>query len=280
MKLLAALAAALALGGTPSFEYDASAPLRVQEAGVQTYGGIAVHDLSYASPVRGRVPAYIVLPPGKGPFPVVLFAPGSGGTRDELIGDAEDLANRGIAGFLFTPPILRPDGPFLTTCKAAKDVATVVQYVKEMRRAVDVIASRPELDAHRIGYVGFSLGADFGAILAGVDHRIRAYALQSGRGHFSVLPAADCKQRMGATRGAAYGRAYAVVDGVRYVRRAAPAALLLQNGTLDPISPRSDVLALYRAAKGPKTVRFYRSPHRLPPAATTFRDGWLLARLR
>jgi len=66
MKLLAALATVLALGGAPSFEYDASAPLRVQEAGVQTYGGIAVHDLSYASPVRGRVPAYLVLPPGKG----------------------------------------------------------------------------------------------------------------------------------------------------------------------------------------------------------------------
>jgi dienelactone hydrolase len=280
MKLLAALAAVLALGGTPSFEYDASAPLRVQEAGVQTFGGIAVHDLSYASPVRGRVPAYLVLPPGKGPFPVVLFAPGSGGTRDELIGDAEDLARRGVAGFLFTPPILRPDGPFLTTCNVAKDVATVVQYVKEMRRAVDVIATRPELDAHRIGYVGFSLGADFGAILAGVDHRIRAYALQSGRGHFSVLPAQQCRQQVGARRGAAYTKAYAVVDGVRYVRHAAPAAILIQNGTQDPISPRADVLALYSAANGPRTVRFYRSAHRLPPSATAFRDGWLLARLR
>jgi len=280
MKLLAALATALALGGTPSFEYDASAPLRVQEAGVQTYGGIVVHDLSYASPVRGRVPAYLVLPPGKGPFPVVLFAPGSGGTRDELIGDAEDFARLGVAGFLFTPPILRPDGPYLTTCNAAKDVATVVQYVKEMRRAVDAIASRPELDAHRIGYVGFSLGADFGAILAGVEHRIRAYALQSGRGHFSVLPAADCKQQVGAKRGAAYATAYAVVDGVRYVRRAAPAAILLQNGTLDPVSPRADVLALYRAANGPKTLRWYRSGHRLTPAATSFRNRWLRERLR
>jgi dienelactone hydrolase len=280
MRLLATLAAALALGATPSFDYDASAPLRVQEAGVQTYDGVAVHDLSYASPVRGRVPAYLVLPPGKGPFPVVLFAPGSGGTRDELIGDAEDLAHRGVAGVLFTPPILRPNGPYLTTCNAAKDVDTVVQYVKEMRRAVDVIASRPELDSHRIGYVGFSLGADFGAILAGVEHRIRAYALQSGRGHFSVLPAAQCRQQVGARRGAAYAKMYAVVDGVRYVRHASPAAILIQNGTQDPISPRADVLALYRAANGPKTVRFYRSPHRLPPAATAFRDGWLLARLR
>jgi dienelactone hydrolase len=156
----------------------------------------------------------------------------------------------------------------------------VVQYVKEMRRAVDVIAGRPELDAHRIGYDGFSLGADFGAILAGVDHRIRAFALQSGRGHVSVVLAEECHQRVGARRGAAYPRAYAAVDAVRYVGRASPAAVLIQNGTQDPISPRTDVLALYRAANGQKTLRFYRSPHRLPPVAAAFRDDWLLARLR
>jgi dienelactone hydrolase len=280
MKLLAALVATLAMGGPPSFDYDASAPLRVQEAGVQTYGGIAVHDLSYASPVRGRVPAYLVLPPGKGPFPVVLFAPGSSGTRDELLGDAQDLARLGFAGFLFTPPILRPDGPFLTTCNAAKDVATVVQYVKEERRALDVIASMPKLDSDHIGYVGFSLGADFGGILAGVEHRIDAYALQSGRGHFSVFPVGQCRQKLNKTKLTAYRRAMTAADAVPYVGHAAPAAILVQNGTLDPISPRADVLALYRAANGPKTIRWYRSAHRLPPAATSFRNRWLLERLR
>lgn len=272
MKLLGVLAAAVAVAAPPSFDYDRSAPLGVREFAVTRYSGVAVHDLSYASPVKGRVDAYLVVPNGKGPFPVVLFAPGSNGTRDELIGDAQDLARHGVAGFLFTPPILRPNGPYLTTCNAARDVATVVQYVKEMRRALDVIASRPELDARRIGYVGFSLGADFGAILAGVDKRIDAYALQSGRGHFSVLPAADCKP--------AYGTAYAAVDGVRYIRNAAPASVLIQNGTQDAIAPRADVLALYRAANGPKTLRFYRAGHRLPPAATAFRDNWLRGRLR
>ena len=96
------------------YAYAAAAPLDVREAGVTTEEGIAVHDLSYASPVRGRVPAYLVLPAGEGPFPVVLYAPGSNGTRDDFLGDARLLAKRGLAGLLFTPPHNRPGGPLLT----------------------------------------------------------------------------------------------------------------------------------------------------------------------
>jgi cephalosporin-C deacetylase-like acetyl esterase len=291
VRLALAAAVALALtasaGATPPFSelarlyaYDASAPLGVREAGVTNTDGIAVHDLSYASPVRGRVPAYLVLPTGDGPFPVVLFAPGSSGTRDVLLGDAEALAARGVAGFLFTPPILRPGGPYLTTCDPRKEVAAVAWYVKEERRALDVIAARPELDRERIGYVGFSLGADFGGILAGVEKRIVAYALQSGRAHFSVFPVDDCASRLSAKRLRAYRDRIGVVNAIHYVGHAAPAAVLLQNGSLDAISPRRDVLALYTAASRPKTLRWYRSAHRLPAAATAFRDSWLLAHLR
>ena len=50
--------------------YDASRPLDVREVGMQMRSGsVTVHDLTFASPKRGRVPAYLVLPPGKGAFP-------------------------------------------------------------------------------------------------------------------------------------------------------------------------------------------------------------------
>jgi cephalosporin-C deacetylase-like acetyl esterase len=291
VRLVAATAVALALaasaGATPPwpqlsklYAYEASASLSVRVTGTSENAGFTVIDLSYASPVRGRVPAYLVLPAGDGPFPVVLWAPGSSGTRDEKLNEAMMLAKRGVAEFLFTPPHIRPGGPYLTSCDARKDVATVVQYVKEMRRAIDVIVSYPELDAERIGYVGFSLGADFGGILAGVEKRIAAYALESGRAHYTVFPVSDCATRLPAGRLAAYRERIGVVNAIHYVGHAAPAALLIQNGSLDPISPRKDVLALYGAASGPKTLRWYRSTHRLPAAATAFRDDWLLSHLR
>lgn len=53
------------------FDYDQKAPLEVQEVGVEHRGEVAIHDLSYGSPKGGRVPAYLVVPGGKGPFAAV-----------------------------------------------------------------------------------------------------------------------------------------------------------------------------------------------------------------
>ena len=56
------------------FEYDRQAPLDVREVGKEKRaGGVAVIDLTYASPKGGRVPAYVVVPAGRGPFAGVLF---------------------------------------------------------------------------------------------------------------------------------------------------------------------------------------------------------------
>src|SRR5918998_742180 len=52
------------------FEYDRKASLDVREAGREKReGGVTVIDLTYASPLGGRVPAYLVLPAGRGEGP-------------------------------------------------------------------------------------------------------------------------------------------------------------------------------------------------------------------
>src|SRR5258708_13120175 len=55
------------------FDYNQKAPVDVQEAGVEQRGDVAIHDISYASPKGGRVPAYLVVPRGKGPFAAVIW---------------------------------------------------------------------------------------------------------------------------------------------------------------------------------------------------------------
>src|SRR5260370_3903285 len=60
-------------GPSSAFDYDSKAPLDIQEAGVEHRGRVAIHDISYASPKGGRVPAYLVVPEGKGPFAAVLL---------------------------------------------------------------------------------------------------------------------------------------------------------------------------------------------------------------
>src|SRR5512133_2625422 len=55
------------------FDYDASAPLDLREVGVEHRAGVSVYDITYASPKGGRVPAYVVVPDGTGPFAAVIW---------------------------------------------------------------------------------------------------------------------------------------------------------------------------------------------------------------
>jgi dienelactone hydrolase len=251
----------------------------VREAGTQTRSGnVTVHDLTFASPKRGRVPAYLVLPPGKGPFPAVVMEPGSNGNRDFVVEDLVDLAKRGVAGIAITPPHMRPGGPLPFTCVARKDKATFVHYVVEVRRAIDVLAARPEIDAARIAYSGFSLGSQVGAVMSAVDDRVRAAVLQSGTGRAGAYAPVLC-WRLSKTKQAAYVRGMADLDAVEYVRHAAPTPLLIQNGRRDPIG-QAAIRPLHAAASRPKTVQWFPSGHELNARARMLRDDWLVARLQ
>src|SRR6266540_2477197 len=63
--------------------YDQNAALSVKEAGVQDRGGIKIHDISFKAPSGNRaasigpngstVTAYLVVPPGDGPFAAVVY---------------------------------------------------------------------------------------------------------------------------------------------------------------------------------------------------------------
>jgi len=83
------------------FEYDRTAPLDIREASVERRGRVDIHDISYASPAGGRVPAYLVKPLGKGPFAAILwghwYMTGSEfRNRKEFLAEAVALAAGGV----------------------------------------------------------------------------------------------------------------------------------------------------------------------------------------
>src|ERR1700749_1561629 len=55
------------------FDYDQHAPLDLKIIGTQKRGDVTVYDISYASPKGGVVPAYLVVPSGKGPFAGIIW---------------------------------------------------------------------------------------------------------------------------------------------------------------------------------------------------------------
>lgn len=265
--LAAAVTAALAprtLAAAPKqrFSYNRRRPLAPRLGKAQIVNGVVRQPLSFDAG-NGRKAAFWVHPAGAGPWPVVLFSPGSDGSARTQLPDAERLAGRGIASLLVAPPAA------LVKCRAAADMRAYVNYVVGRRRALDLLPKLRGADRKRVAAVGFSYGAAVSATLAGVDHRLRGAVIQSGRAHLSAPLGEFCRSE-------AYRRAFSVLDPVNYVSRSAPARLLFQNGRQDPISPEADVDALVRAANGPKEQRWYDAPHELNEAAQAERDAWLV----
>ena len=185
--------------------------------------------------------AYLVVPPGKGSFPALIWAHGSGGSRTDLLLAATWLAARRAVGFVVDDPFERD--PTLLTAPDARQRAAVVQEVVDLRRSVDVLSSLPYVDPKRIGFAGLSLGARVGALLAGAEPRIRAFDFQSGRG-------------------ASFGPG---LDELTWIKRS-DARFYLQAGLRDVYVPHAELVALIRAAPQPKKVSWYDAGH-VPSAA-------------
>jgi len=259
--------------GPQPFGYDASAPLDVVLGQSLSSQGIVRQELTYAVTPSLRLKAYFVHPASGGPWPLVIWSPGYGGDRRQQLPEARATARLGVASLLV-------DETFpAKSCDAAEDLRAFTSNVVSRRRAVDLAGTLSNVDSTRIAAAGFSYGASIAAALSGVEHRIVAVALKSGRGHFTGYATTFCRS-LGRQGLALYTRQLGGVDAVHWVRSATHGAFLIQNGTADSLSPRPDVLALYAAARGVKELRWYPAGHDLNAAATAYRVQWLVRRLR
>jgi eukaryotic-like serine/threonine-protein kinase len=56
----------------------------------------------------------------------------------------------------------------------------MIQRTKDVRRTVDYLRTRPDLDAERVAFFGLSLGANFGPIVTAIEDRFAASILVAG----------------------------------------------------------------------------------------------------
>jgi len=240
------------------FAHDATEPLDfwlAEATPAAAVPGVRQRRFEFSS--RGdRVPGRLLLPPaGEGPFPLVLLQHGAGGSKEAPYLDAaagpwartgaavasidfplhgerasakltHDLL-RGLAG---TPP--RSGGEALRR-------GLVAQAVVDLRRAVDALSGVPCIDAARVTYAGFSMGAILGAIFCGLDERPRAAALALGGG----------------------GLGPPELDPATYIGRFAPRPLLFVNAERDEVISRSATETLYAAAGDPKAIVWFDTNH-------------------
>jgi dienelactone hydrolase len=260
------------------FGYDRGAALQIQARRIAAGRAGTVHDVSFVSPRGGRVPAYLVVPTGRGRHPAVVLMHGAGGDRRELLGLAAGLAARGIVGLTISSPVARLQTQTLPAglTGVRRRTALLDQEVVDLRRAVDVLQARPEVDRARMGFLGFSAGARSGAILAGVEPRIGSFVLISG----GADPVSAYVRGAGPALREQLIPLLREVDPLRWIRKARPGTIFFQDGKRDEIVPRSALVALIRAAPKPQRVRWYDTGHSPNGREQTDAVGWLTSRLK
>jgi dienelactone hydrolase len=273
------------------FDYDPSLPLNTVEKPLWNRNGVQVFDLLYDSPSGGRVTAYLVAPATRGPHRAgVVFGHWGPGDRTEFLPEAQILARAGAVCVLIDYPWKRP-APWYTDAddvtETDRAIALHAQAVIDLRRAVDLLLARGDVDPARLGYVGHSYGAQFGAILSAVDKRFRAFVLMGGipdmeailrDGHGPGLEAYRQNNRTQIETALPKLRATAAVE---FVPHAAPARLLFQFARLEWNFGEPAMHRYFQAASEPKSVLWYDTGHELnDPQAFADRARWLRRELR
>lgn len=164
--------------------------------------GYCVYRLSYPSPVvtpvkqNNTIPADYYLPDGAGPDgakrPAVVCLHILEGNFELVHVTCGALASRGIPAVMFKLPYYGerslPGGRRALAADPRRFVEALRQAVQDVRRTIDVLASRPEVDPERIGLTGISLGGILAATAAGEDPRVwRTALILAGGDLFEII---------------------------------------------------------------------------------------------
>jgi dienelactone hydrolase len=263
------------------FAYKRSVAFDLKEESAKEQDGVRILDVNYAAYTqeRGRIKAYLIKPAGKGRHAGVLFFHWLGetnGNRNEFLDEAVALAKQGTVSLL-----IQGYFPWTPDPKDGQtDRQRVIDETIEVRRALDLLLAQPEVNHKRIAYVGHDYGAMYGANLAGVDKRVKAYIFMAPIGSFSYWSLAYWLRKSDDTFKDAYRQALKTVDPISQIPHAAPARILFQFANRDEHIPKSEAEAFFNAASQPKQIKWYDSKHDLNvDAARVDRREWLTQQL-
>ncbi|HKP81138.1 MAG TPA: hypothetical protein VJT69_03920 [Pyrinomonadaceae bacterium] len=272
------------------FDYDAKAPLEMKILGTEKRGEATVYDITYASPKGGVVPAYLVVPAkGKGPFAAVIWGHwywtnSEMRNRKQFLDEAVALAPAGVVSLLTDGPVARPGYVADNDLLSEKRNAEKVQQVIDMRRGVDLLLARKDVDPKRIAFVGHSYNATIGATLSGVDRRFKAFVLMAG----SISDEVNIKmgvyeqfrRQVGPEKFDAYMASHRYLDEGRFVAHAAPATVFLQYATQEPSLTPAVAREFEKIVSEPKQFKLYEAPHALNAEARRDRIAFLTEQLK
>lgn len=269
------LFALLASAQVDPFSYNSKAAVDLQTISTRVENGVEIRDVTFASLAGGRTPAYLVQKAGGGTRAGILYVhwfepPDPTSNRTEYLQEAISMAKQGAVSLL--PATMWSDFKWFETRKREQDLPNSLQQLRELRHAIDVLLAQPGVDPKRVAYVGHDFGAMFGALMASVDRRAGAYALQAGTTSFSnwYLFGPPMKEPARSQ----FIQDLSVLDPVAHIGKA-NGPVLLQFATRDQFVSRKQADALFAAAQSPKDILFYDAEHKMNQKSVEDRMEWL-----
>lgn len=291
-----AAAIAVAPFSIAGFVYEPSAPLKAEIKPLfDTKNPPAVrnYSLRFAGAKGETVFGLFVLPKtasAKRPAPAVLLQHGLGGNKTQLVLLATTLASKGFASVMIDTAGHGERRAFANRASVGDwDLADIrlacAQTTMDLRRALDYLETRADVDKKRIGYVGVSLGGIIGSLFVPNEPRVRAavfWAAGGGWGNIARKSEISLAKRRRAAESATsqdftrVGEEMRDVDPLTYIARAAPRPILFLNGTNDTLVPTATGKALFAAARDVKKQILLPGGH-IPdiPTMVTETVGWL-----
>lgn len=253
------------------YSYEPEHPLKVREE-VLPHPSHRLSRLTFTKRGGQTLTGLFMRPLAEGRYPCALLLHALSSDKAQITGHfGAPLADRGLATLALDAHLhgeRRRDSDERLSPLEYLNLAreTVVEY----RQALAYLESREDVDAERIGLLGYSLGAMMGCILAGVDERVRACCLMVGgdlvRGYMERVPAV-------------LRRTLESVSPANFVGRIAPRPVYFLNGRWDSTVPAEAARLLHEAAGEPKEIVWADAGHLLPPDVARLGVEWLTERL-
>lgn len=256
------------------FEYDRDLPLLQKEEPVEDKGTYTQQKVSFLSINNHRVPAVLAMPKDKKEekVPCVIVMHGLGGNKNQMAAlFGLSLLKAGFAAIAIDAELHGDRSPEWKPQLFGKNAYTtrnmLAQTIVDVRRTVDYLQQRPDIDPDRISYLGFSMGSILGSTACGVDKRIKAPVLCLGGGGWKTLldssslpPLKEALKADPDTVKRLLG-AMDSVDPVHFVSGIAPRPVLFIHGDADKVVPPESAKLLHNAAGDPKEVMWYKGDH-------------------
>ena len=195
--------------------------------------------------------------------------------RTQFEEEAKELARAGAV--CLSIETLWSDRDFFLKRTQEDDLQNSIEEVVNLRRAMDLLCSQPDVDPKRFAYVGHDFGGMYGVLAGSLDQRPTHYVVMASTPRFPdwylYLPKLEGERRE------AFMRQMSEIDPITHIAALSPADVFFQFATDDFHVPKERAEEFFAAAQEPREMKWYDARHGLNEEATADRKTWLRQKL-